>query len=248
MLKTFQILGSSGGVPTQARGLSSLMISTTEFDIMIDCGEGTYLNWQKQGYSWKKLRYIFITHLHPDHCGGLIPMLFYRRIYGITNPLTLVGPSNLKEFILTGFKLFITRPIQGFHWINIEESPKGKLEDGIEFQSDEMIHKIPCWGYSIMDANKKIVFITDTLPNENAVQLSYRADILIHEATFSHTNRDKAREHFHSTNVQAMEIADKAEVNKLILTHFSQQIKDSELKKWHWNGNQCVIFNKRETI
>ena len=76
MLKNFQILGCSAGVPTQNRGVTCIMISTTQFDIMMDCGEGSYLRWQKAGYKWKNLNYIFITHMHPDHIGGLIPLLF----------------------------------------------------------------------------------------------------------------------------------------------------------------------------
>ncbi|MDP6936921.1 MAG: ribonuclease Z [Candidatus Marinimicrobia bacterium] len=248
MLKSFQILGCSGGVPTQDRGVSSLIISTADFDIMIDCGEGTYLNWQRQGCKWKHLHYIFITHLHPDHCGGLIPLLFYRKLYGITKPLTLVGPPDLESFVLEGFQLFNTSIKQEFRWINIEETPRGNLKSGIAFQAEEMVHKIPCWGYRISDSEKNIVFVTDTLPNENAVKLAENADVLIHEATFTHDNRVKAREHYHSTQLQAMEIADKAKVQRLILTHFSQRIKDSELNEWQWNGQPCVVFNKRQIL
>ena len=60
MLTTYQILGCSGGVPTQSRGVTSVMISTSNYDMMIDCGEGSYLRWQDAGYKWKRLKYIFI--------------------------------------------------------------------------------------------------------------------------------------------------------------------------------------------
>ena len=73
-----------------------------------------------------------------------------------------------------------------------------------------MEHKIPCWGYKISDGDNSLVFITDTLPNSNAVTLAKNVDILIHEATFSHHMRVKAKKHFHTTEIQAMEIADKA--------------------------------------
>ena len=55
MLQTYQILGYSAGVPTKERGVSSVMVSTSNYDIMIDCGEGTYLRWQKAGYKWKNV-------------------------------------------------------------------------------------------------------------------------------------------------------------------------------------------------
>ncbi|SVE44302.1 uncharacterized protein METZ01_LOCUS497156, partial [marine metagenome] len=69
----YQIIGFSGGIPTQERGVSSMMISTSKYDMMIDCGEGTYLRWQKARYEWSNLKYILITHMHPDHTGGLVP-------------------------------------------------------------------------------------------------------------------------------------------------------------------------------
>ena len=83
MLKTYQILGCSAGIPTENRNVTSLVISSSKFDIMIDCGEGTYIEWKKAGYKWKTLRYILITHMHPDHTAGIIPLLFYRKILSI---------------------------------------------------------------------------------------------------------------------------------------------------------------------
>ena len=111
-----------------------------------------------------------------------------------------------------------------------------------------MEHKIPCWGYKISDKRKTMVFITDTLPCSNAVKLADNSDILIHEATFSHEMRERAAKHFHTTNIQAMEIADKANVHRLILTHFSQRLSNENVKKWIWNGKPCVVFNERQEI
>ena len=99
MLKTFQILGCSGGLPTQDRGVTCVMITTSSYDIMIDCGEGSFLLWQKAGYRWNNLKYILITHMHSDHTGGLIPLLFYRNLNNVELPLTLIGPPNLEDFI-----------------------------------------------------------------------------------------------------------------------------------------------------
>jgi len=53
MLQSFQIIGYSGGVPTQDRGVTCVMVSTTNYDAMIDCGEGSYLRWKKAGTNGK---------------------------------------------------------------------------------------------------------------------------------------------------------------------------------------------------
>jgi ribonuclease Z len=248
MLETYQIIGYSGGVPTQERGVSSVMVSTSNFDIMIDCGEGSYLRWQKTGYKWKNLKYIFITHMHPDHTAGLVPLLFYRKLFSIETILTIIGPPQLKAFIADSFQHTGINNIQDIRWIDISTNNEMNLPDSIHIKAMEMQHKIPCWGYRIEDDSKSIVFITDTVASSNAVALAQKSDILIHEATFNHEMHKKAAEHFHTTNVQAMEIADKALVKRLVLTHFSPKLSDGDIQDWIWNGKPCVIFDERQEI
>ena len=248
MLSTFQILGCSGGVPTQNRGVTCVIISTLDYDIMIDCGEGSYLRWQKAGYNWKNLKYIFITHMHPDHTGGLIPLLFYRKLYGIESPLTIIGPPNLAEYIEESFKYTGVNYNQMFDIIDISKTMHIKLENEISITAMEMEHKIPCWGYALQDSKRKLVFVTDTRINKNIIKLAKNADVLIHEATFTHQHRDKAFEHFHTTENQAMEIADSAQVKRLVLTHFSQSLTDKKVKEWVWNGQDCVVFDNKQHI
>ena len=248
MLKSFQILGCSAGIPTIKRGASSSIFSLQNCDIMIDCGEGTYLLWKQSNYKWKNLKYIFITHLHPDHIGGLVPLLFYRKIYSIEEPLIIAGPPELQEYILSCFKFSGLNFNQDITFINIKEVSKFDIEKTIKVKTLEMEHKIPCWGYRIEYENKSIVLITDTLASSQAVKLAKDADILIHEATYEYNQNIKAQNHYHTTNLQAMEIADQSNVGRLILTHFSQTISDEQLNKWIWNGKPCVIYNEKQFI
>jgi len=80
---------------------------------------------------------------------------------------------------------------------------------------------------------KKITFILDTLYNENCVNIAKNSDILVSEATFlASEHTQKAEERFHLTAKQAGEIAKKAKVKALILTHISQRYaKKSEQEK-----------------
>ena len=60
--------------------------------------------------------------------------------------------------------------------------------------------------------------------------------------------REKAADHFHTTNIQAMEIADEAQAKRLILTHFSPRLSNRDIQEWMWNGQPCVIFDERQKI
>ena len=55
-------------------------------------------------------------------------------------------------------------------------------------------------------------------------------------------------EHFHVTEMQAMEIADAAKVKRLILTHFSPRLTDDDVKEWIWRGQPCAVFDERQEI
>ena len=76
-------------------------------------------------------------------------------------------------------------------------------------------------------AGIKIVYSGDTAPCDSLRELANGADILIHEATFSGEMKEKAMEFGHSTSIQAAEIAKKAGVKRLILTHISPRYEDA---------------------
>ncbi len=65
------------------------------------------------------------------------------------------------------------------------------------------------------------VYCTDTIFTESAIKLAKGADLLIHEATFSHEDSDLAFQRQHSTSTMAAQIASEAKVGQLVLTHLS---------------------------
>ncbi len=73
---------------------------------------------------------------------------------------------------------------------------------------------------------RKIVYASDTRPSDRIVELARGADVLIHEATFSDEMVDRAMEDGHSTPSEAAEVALKAGVKLLILTHISARYGD----------------------
>ncbi|HEY4811547.1 MAG TPA: ribonuclease Z [Solirubrobacteraceae bacterium] len=77
---------------------------------------------------------------------------------------------------------------------------------------------------------RKVVLSGDTEPCDALAIAAHQADLLVHEATFLHEEAERARQTQHSTARQAAELALKAEVRLLALTHVSSRYAGGELR------------------
>lgn len=106
--------------------------------------------------------------------------------------------------------------------LGIPEGPLwGKLQDWKSIKVKGKTFKPE----QVMDVGKgkkarKIAVISDTLESYNAKELN-EVDLLIHEASFLESTKEKALERKHCTALQAAKIAKKARVGKLVLFHLS---------------------------
>ena len=95
----------------------------------------------------------------------------------------------------------------------LQRGEEVRLDDGRTFSGKEFCGP-PRPGISM-------VYCTDTVYTESAIEISREADLLIHEATYAFKETEMAYQRGHSTATMAAEIAAKANVNQLILTHLS---------------------------
>jgi len=77
---------------------------------------------------------------------------------------------------------------------------------------------------------RKVVLSGDTAPCEALAVAAHRADVLVHDATFAEEESERARLTSHSTARQAAELARKAEVRTLALTHISSRYPEGVLR------------------
>lgn len=68
---------------------------------------------------------------------------------------------------------------------------------------------------------KRYAYCSDTAYNPSMIPIIEGVDLLYHEATFAERDKARAKETFHSTARQAAEIAQKANVKRLVIGHYS---------------------------
>ena len=88
-----------------------------------------------------------------------------------------------------------------------------KLDDGRVIDGKNYIGK--------PQPGRIVAILGDTRQTPNAVVLAHKADVLVHESTFAKNEAKMAHNYYHSTSLQAAEVAKQAGVKKLLLTHIS---------------------------
>lgn len=117
-----------------------------------------------------------------------------------------------------------------------------RIKEGKEIQYKGQTIKPEQMTYRVQQ--RKITYLGDTEPCEEAGKLAKGADILITESTFASSHQEKAEKRFHMNSRDAGLLASQAEVAKLVLTHFSQRYKTvdelEEEAKIHFTDTVCA--------
>jgi ribonuclease Z len=104
MVFQVHILGSGSAMPALHRNPSAQYVNILERHILIDCGEGTQLQFQKFKIKPAKIDHILISHLHGDHYLGLMGFLSSLHLMGRTKPINIYAPTDLKDIIFSQIK------------------------------------------------------------------------------------------------------------------------------------------------
>ncbi len=108
--------------------------------------------------------------------------------------------------------------------LGVPEGPLfGRLQHGEPVELSNGARVLPSQVMGPPRAGRKVVFSGDTRPCESVVDAASGCDLLVHEATFSRAEKDRAIETMHSTAREAGEVAAAAGARHLVLTHISSR-------------------------
>jgi ribonuclease Z len=149
-------LGTSAGVPTTVRNVSSLALMMPEYQgdtWLFDCGEATQHQILRSPIRLSRISRIYITHLHGDHLYGLPGLLSTRAFQAESAPLVIYGPEGLQSFIETSLSISQTHlpyPLE------ILEITDGTVINDRQFTISvrQLEHGIPSYGFRIEEKER----------------------------------------------------------------------------------------------
>lgn len=143
------ILGCGSALPTPKHYASSQVVEIRGKMFMIDCGEGTQIQLRRSRIKFQKISNVFISHLHGDHCFGLIGMISTFGMLGRTAPLHIYAPADFENMLNAQIEMFC-RGLEYeivFHAVDTEKSYIVYEDRSLSVSTIPLKHRIPCCGY-----------------------------------------------------------------------------------------------------
>jgi len=150
-------LGTSAAAPTVERSLTCICLVRENEVLMFDAGEGAQVAYLKAGLPWNKKMRIFVTHLHGDHCLGILGLLQTMSLQKRTEAVEIYGPAGIEEFITANIKVLnFGLPFPVF--ITIVDEGNVVKEKNYQINCCEAQHGIPAFSYCFEENERAGVF------------------------------------------------------------------------------------------
>ena len=150
-MKSFKvhILGCGSALPTLQHYASSQIVEFRDKCFMIDCGEGTQMQVRHTHIHFSKIQAVFISHIHGDHCFGLIGMISTFGMLGRTAPLHIYAPAELESILNAQVELFCTGLEYNivFHAVDTTERVVVYEDRSLIVETIPLEHRVPCCGF-----------------------------------------------------------------------------------------------------
>ena len=255
------VLGTSGMMPLPNRNLTSAMIRREGELFLFDCGEGTQISLKKLNLKWKKIHSIFISHMHADHVTGLPGILMLSSQVDRDDPLTIYGPSRLKEYVDANRRILDM-------YINYEIIVK-TVEEGIILEEEdytvrafELSHTKPCFGYVFEEKPRPGLFHPETAQALNVPvgplwgklqkgeSVTLEDGKVIQPSDVMGQARDGRKFSYVTDSLYLPTIADHVRESDLLLCEgmFTDDLRDSAKEKKHMTAGDAALIAKEANV
>ena len=143
------ILGCGSALPTTRHFSSSQVVNIREKLFMIDCGEGAQLQLRRSKLKFSRLNHIFISHLHGDHCFGLMGLISTFGLLGRTATLHIYAHKELERLLAPQLEFFckgMTYEV-AFHAIDPNKAEVIYDDRSVSVSTIPLRHRIPTCGF-----------------------------------------------------------------------------------------------------
>ena len=147
------ILGCGSALPTTRHFATSQVVNLRDKLFMIDCGEGAQMQLRKSRLKFSRLNHIFISHLHGDHCFGLMGLISTFGLLGRTAELHIHSPKGLEE-LLTPMLNFFCHTLAYkviFHEFDTRQTSVVYEDRSMTVTTIPLQHRIPGCGFLLAE-------------------------------------------------------------------------------------------------
>ncbi|MCM0383082.1 ribonuclease Z [Bacteroides fragilis] len=143
------ILGCGSALPTTRHFATSQVVNLRDKLFMIDCGEGAQMQLRKSRLKFSRLNHIFISHLHGDHCFGLMGLISTFGLLGRTAELHIHSPKGLEELLAPMLNFFCHTLAYKviFHEFDTRQASVIYEDRSMTVTTIPLRHRIPCCGF-----------------------------------------------------------------------------------------------------
>lgn len=159
------ILGCGSALPTTRHFPTSQIVNVRDKLFMIDCGEGAQLQFRKSRLKFSRLNHIFISHLHGDHCFGLLGLVSTLNLLGRTAQLHIHSPQGL-EALMTPMLDFFNRQMTYkvlFHEFDTKEQAVVYEDRSLTVTTIPLRHRMPCCGFLFAEKQRPNHILRDMI-------------------------------------------------------------------------------------
>lgn len=143
------ILGCGSALPTLKHNPSSQIVEIRGKCFLIDCGEGTQTQLRRSKIKFTRISAVFISHVHGDHCFGLIGMVSTFGMLGRTAPLHIYAPAGFSNIMKMQIDFFCKDLEYEVVFHDVDTNAKNIIyEDrSLTVETVPLSHRVPCCGF-----------------------------------------------------------------------------------------------------